>query len=395
MALADLLRQASPEYDENGIPISNSPAPYLAAPTAPDGQPDGSADVAPITVSPTRKSAPAAAPASPQTPPEAYDNSTALNALRGVNASHDSADNATGSGLGLANILHTKGTLRSILGTLGDAFLISGGKEPLNAQRIYRQQVADASAGFQDNPMLAAGRIAQTGAPDSMKIADQLYTQATNQQLKQVTLQNANTYKDQAADARRDQMIQRYIPLAGGVLNKAKDANDYADRASSILQSARRIDPSIQSISDLGFPEEYDPDFKGGMSAGQVARDDQTTATRDQRGDIAAQSDTTRRRGQDMTASSAGARVAATERGQDISASNHNTPSGTAIYNRDPSHPPIKAITAPKGSRSNPGIPPVNPAVVAKLKANPTPAQQQAFDQYVGHPGAAKAYLGK
>lgn len=386
MALVDLLRQASPEYDENGMPISNSPAPDLAAPTAQDGQPDGTADVAPITVSPTRKSAPAAPPATPQTPPEAYDNSTALNALRGVNASHNSADNATGSGEGLANILHTKGTLRSILGTLGDAFLISGGREPLNAQSIYRQQIADASAGFQDNPMLAAGRIAQTGAPDSMKIADQLYTQATNQQLKQATLENANTYKQQTINARRDTQIERMKPQLYGILNKSKDANDYADRASGALAALRRVDPTIQTLSDVGISDEWDPDVKGGMTAGQVDRSDQTTANRDQKGDIAARSDATRNRIANQSNSTANARIGASERNVDVSQAGanyrHDTPTGNHTT------PQAKA-----GSRSNPGIPPVNPAIVAKLRANPSMAAD--FDKYVGHPGAAKAYLGK
>lgn len=384
MGLLSLLSGTDQQYDENGQPISNAPAPDLAAPAATDGQPDGTADVAPISVSPVSKLK-ALVQGPPPTPAAAYDNSDALAATRGVAAKADSA-NQFGDGLGLSNILHTKGTLRSILGTLGDAFLVQAGKDPIHSQAIYRQQMADAAAGFQDNPMVAAGRMAATAAPGSMDMADKMYTQATNQQLKQATLQNANTYKDQAADARRDQMIQRYIPLAGGVLNKAKDANDYADRASSILQSARRIDPSIQSISDLGFPEEYDPDFKGGMSAGQVDRSDQSTANRDQKGALAAQSDSTRRRGQDMTASSAGARVAATERGQDMTQAGanyrHDTPTGNHTT------PQAKA-----GSRSNPGIPPVSPAIVAKLRANPSMAAD--FDKYVGHPGAAKAYLGK
>lgn len=53
-----------------------------------------------------------------------------------------------------------KGTLRDVLGVLGDAFLIQSGNAPMYAPRRRQEQISDAMAGFTVDPEAASERVA-------------------------------------------------------------------------------------------------------------------------------------------------------------------------------------------------------------------------------------------
>ncbi len=68
----------------------------------------------------------------------------------------------------------TKGTLRDILGTVGDAFLMQGGRDPIYSAVRRNEKMADAMAGFSQNPQAAMERLAAGGFNDeAMKIASE------------------------------------------------------------------------------------------------------------------------------------------------------------------------------------------------------------------------------
>ena len=53
-----------------------------------------------------------------------------------------------------------KGTLRDVLGVLGDAFLVQGGQDPYYAPLRRQEQISDAMAGYADKPLEAIERVA-------------------------------------------------------------------------------------------------------------------------------------------------------------------------------------------------------------------------------------------
>lgn len=63
----------------------------------------------------------------------------------------------------------TRGTLRDILGTVGDAFLIQSGNKPMYAPRRAQEQQADAMRGFADNPLKAVDALVAAGYGDAAR----------------------------------------------------------------------------------------------------------------------------------------------------------------------------------------------------------------------------------
>lgn len=210
----------------------------------------------------------------------AYNNIPEINAIQNVASQYPQGMN---DHLGVTNMLNSKGqsgggvTLRNLLGTLGDAFLIQAGKAPIHAEQNQRQQIADAAAGFQNNPGIAASRIAATAAPGSMQDAQTLYEADQQNKLRQQMQEQNNFYRQNVIQQRQAQQMDRIAPAIGAMLTSPniKTADDYKaahDRATSMLQ---RIDPDA-TPADVGAvdPADWKPGImtNAGMTAGQVAR---------------------------------------------------------------------------------------------------------------------------
>lgn len=105
----------------------------------------------------------------------------------------------------------TKGTLRDILGVVGDAFLLQSGNKPIYAPQREREKMGDALYGFSDNPLAAVERLAAQGYPDQ---AAELYknyqTNQTNRYYKEA-LAADRSYK-QLGDVRN--RAARYLSMA-------------------------------------------------------------------------------------------------------------------------------------------------------------------------------------
>jgi hypothetical protein len=101
-----------------------------------------------------------------------------------------------------------KGTLRDVLGTLGDAFLIQSGNSPMYAPRRREERIADAMFGYTDSfeaGMGAVERLAQEGFGAE---AEELRSRLMHQQ---VAAQNANRQEEAAkvlAEKRRLDVVE-------------------------------------------------------------------------------------------------------------------------------------------------------------------------------------------
>lgn len=242
-----------------------------------------------------------------------YNNTAQLHAVQDVENQYQ--PNPHGNGIGLANIIGAKGTLRNVLGTLGDAFLIQAGHQPIHGPQADREREGQAMAGFQDDPAAAANRMALTGSPGAVDDAQKMYTTYQQEQLKNAQLaansdyrksvieDRASVHESQAAD-RQAKADDRTRALAGGILKAAAMSGDpkkYASARAAVLgriQSNSTIDPSE-------FPEDPKDFINGyGMNSAQVSRNAQGEERIQQQGELGR------------------ARIGATIRGQNVSAGN-------------------------------------------------------------------------
>lgn len=263
-----------------------------------------------------------------------YNNTDEVNAIQQVKQQYPQGN--TGSGLGLSNLIGAKGTLRDVLGTLGDAFLIQSGHQPIHAEQRYREQIANAAAGFENDPGAAASRLAATGAPGSMDDAQKMFDTAQTQKLRQSQQESNNQYRDSnvairqetadsQASARQGQVEDRARQAMGGMLQAAAASGDpkkYADARTRALALGKSRIKDFDADSEVpATAEEYGAGY--GMSAGQVARNQTSNASIAERASSSNQRNATTIRGQNISAGNNNKRVAATERGQDMGQQNN------------------------------------------------------------------------
>lgn len=154
----------------------------------------------------------------------------------------------------------TKGTLRDVLGTLGDAFLTQSGNQQIYAPQRERERRSDAMAGFTDDPRAAVERLAAGGfSQDAQAINKQrLATQGSIQQAEsdqRMAQQEAEVKAAQQAYDNRNESAELLYTAMGG----AKSEEEY-----------QRIRPILEVIkSQGGLGEEYyiPETFDEGMAA--------------------------------------------------------------------------------------------------------------------------------
>ncbi len=105
-----------------------------------------------------------------------------------------------------------KGTLRDILGTLGDAFLVQGGGDALYAATREKEKMGDAMFGASEEPLQAAERLAALGYT---KEAQDIIAEAQQNEYRQGQLSSLNeSRKDQAANRAFDNKEQAWNRIA-------------------------------------------------------------------------------------------------------------------------------------------------------------------------------------
>lgn len=159
-----------------------------------------------------------------------------------------------------------KGTLRDVVGLLGDAFLVQGGGKALYGPQRERERLADAMTGFTQQPQAASERVAYNGfADEATKLWNDTQTQLVNQGTLEAKRQE-NARKIMEDD---DQRYQKYGTIFSQFAGSA-DAKTWP-QAKKILEEIKRRGGLGEEYS---VPDEYDPQLMrtyqyGGMPATQ------------------------------------------------------------------------------------------------------------------------------
>jgi hypothetical protein len=338
--LASIGTQANPNT-VTAPPVDQTVPPVLAQNVAPPPPPNSGpqdivvtakanpkitlADQAPISDAGLSNNVPGAmaitppAPPGPYVPrtvdPGQYDNTMDVKALGDVSA-QDANVAAQGTPAGgannpIANFMGNHGTLRSLLGTLGDAFLVQAGHQPLYQNRVDAAKLAQAAAGYTTNPGAAADRIMASGVPGSLAEGQTGYQSFQNDEIRKQTMANEAAYRqaylgqrqegvDSLAQSRQDHEDQIARSTFGARLAAAPTQQAYDQTRQAIIAQLSKM-PNSGINPDVEFPaNQSDYNKAYGLTAGQYSRQQTTMSGQQQRGEIANMENATRQRGQDI-----------------------------------------------------------------------------------------------
>lgn len=146
----------------------------------------------------------------------------------------------------------TKGTLRDILGTLGDAFLVQSGNKAIYQPQRQQEKMGSAMVEFSKDPMAAAERLAAQGFPEQ---AQAVLEYAGNQQLKKAQMQSLADTRDSQVATRKEKLINDLGNYSARMIAKVRTPEELAIAKDAIQNRLLRagIDPV-----DLYGPEGMD-----------------------------------------------------------------------------------------------------------------------------------------
>lgn len=156
-----------------------------------------------------------------------------------------------------------KGTLRDVLGSIGDAFLVQSGNKPMYSQARQREALADAARGFETNPIEAIQRMNEAGfTQEAAALYDNYQKRATAQAQAQI--------QSRKAEAEIGGLQDTAIKNALGMISQA-DERTYPAIRDMITRtlSARNIELPFE------LPEEFDADAIAAISRYGVSQDKQ------------------------------------------------------------------------------------------------------------------------
>lgn len=136
-----------------------------------------------------------------------------------------------------------RGTLRDVLGTLGDAFLVQSGNAPAYRQQRQREEVGDAMYGFSQNPLQAIERLTAMGYPEQAA--------ALQQQVQAQAIAEQRAIREQAsAEGLLNQRRQKLIESTSDHLRNILYRMD-PDQRVPYIQAAQL--PGGLTLNDLGI----------------------------------------------------------------------------------------------------------------------------------------------
>lgn len=157
-----------------------------------------------------------------------------------------------------------KGTLRDVVGLLGDAFLVQGGGKALYGPQRERERLADAMTGFTQQPQAASERVAYNGfADEAAKLWNDTQTQLVNQGTLEAKREEIRRKTFEDDDQRYKQYGTIFSQYAGSADEKT-------------WPRVREILKTLKQRGGLGdefvVPDDYDPALMrtyqfGGMPA--------------------------------------------------------------------------------------------------------------------------------
>jgi len=279
------------------------------------------------------------------------------------------------------------GRLRDVLGAIGDGILMGGGMNPIYSDRVNQRTMGQALLGMNAQPGPAIERLAQTGAPDSVKNAETMFNSLQAVEAKKAAQAEMDDYHKQVIKARTDQTLQRIGTIVPGVLARAQTPEAYKSAYDRLDQVIKRVDPDADPTTAWGLPspDDWTPEMTawtgttGGQQIGADVRRESIaqrreaagTSHQDRQASIAQRASSASQASADRQASIAQRREAAANRGK------AKAGGGGGLHPRNPGAGGGLVVT--NGD-------------VAYLKAHPD--QRANFDKHFGA-GAALKYLGK
>lgn len=154
-----------------------------------------------------------------------------------------------------------KGTLRDVLGTIGDAFLIQGGRNPIYAPRREQEKMGDAMTGFTgedpESVRSAAERLASLGYVDQ---ARKLMDDYESNQLRQAQIAQAKASSESLIGDRKWGNVKDATNMIARVF---ADPRAQANPQIAMAQAEVIARQAGVSLEDLGISPEMTPEEMG------------------------------------------------------------------------------------------------------------------------------------
>lgn len=167
-----------------------------------------------------------------------------------------------------------KGTLRDVLGILGDSFLTQSGNQRVYQPQREAEKQADATFGFTENPLQAIERLAAAGYGEE---AQALQQQVANQQYNQGILQNQQENTASNSLNRQSLIDDRSLSNFEGVRNYAArllNAGLTSGSAEGVQAALRQAELTAQragvTLEELGVFEGMTPEQMAVFAAGDM-----------------------------------------------------------------------------------------------------------------------------
>ncbi|TXH13746.1 MAG: hypothetical protein E6R03_10765 [Hyphomicrobiaceae bacterium] len=164
-----------------------------------------------------------------------------------------------------------KGTLRNVIGMLGDALLTGSGMKPIYAPIRQRENLSDAMTAYASNPLEAINRVMAVDPEYGRQLYNDWQTQnAKFDQIEAIKADHAQTGLN-----RRAQLIEKFAIRLGQMLNGAKTPEQ---RNAAIQLAGRQAAVMNLSLEDLGITDgDLTPDEAQAFVAGATSVNQQNT----------------------------------------------------------------------------------------------------------------------
>lgn len=191
-----------------------------------------------------------------------------------------------------------KGTLRDVLGLVGDAFLVQGGRNPMYQPKRQQERESDAIQGYAQDPVAALERLAEINPQAAMKAFEQLSVQQARQQAQ--TQREAEFKAGSKKRALEEQQLQEKVVSSqldniGRAISSPSAKKNWPRMKENLYQNM--INLGLEDYAEL-LPDEWNEDIgKTFMDPAKLQTLLQQSRSLESRERIAGQSDATRRLG--------------------------------------------------------------------------------------------------
>ncbi len=158
-----------------------------------------------------------------------------------------------------------RGTLRDVLGMLGDSFLLGTGRKSIYSPQRDEEKRGDALSGFTQDPMAAIERLTQAGGSE---MAQKMFNDFIDNQTKAASAQSLIGNRDTQARTRDDANLSTFQNQAGRVWAGTQDKAVARQRILSMAK-ARGINLGQLGLSDNPTDEELGTLAAGDMTVNQ------------------------------------------------------------------------------------------------------------------------------